>query len=45
MRGGGEIVGFSFIVELAFLDGRRRLGNARVESALRIEQPIGPVTM
>ena len=35
--GGGELVGFSFMVELAFLDGRHRLGDVRVESALVIE--------
>ena len=35
--GGGELVGFSFIVELAFLDGRRQLGDARVESALLVD--------
>lgn len=35
--GGGELVGFSFIVELAFLDGRRQLGDARIESALIVE--------
>ena len=37
MHGGGELVGFSFIVELAFLDGRRQLGDARTESALVVE--------
>ncbi|WP_419915820.1 adenine phosphoribosyltransferase [Candidatus Poriferisodalis sp.] len=37
MHGGGELVGFSFIVELAFLDGRRQLGDARIESALVVE--------
>ena len=35
--GGGELVGFSFIVELAFLDGRRQLGGARIESAIIVE--------
>ena len=35
--GGGELVGFSFIVELAYLDGRRQLGDARVESALLVD--------
>jgi len=35
--GGGEIVGFSFVVELAFLDGRSRLGDARIESAIVVE--------
>ncbi len=37
MQGGGELVGFSFIVELAFLDGRNRLGDVRVEPALVVE--------
>lgn len=32
---GAEIVGFSFLVELGFLDGRRRLEGARVESLVR----------
>jgi adenine phosphoribosyltransferase len=36
-RSGGELVGFSFIVELAFLDGRHQLDDARVESALVIK--------
>lgn len=35
--GGGELVGFSFIVELAFLGGRRHLGDARIESAIVVE--------
>ena len=37
MRGGGELVGFSFMVELAFLEGRHRLSDVRVESTLVIE--------
>jgi len=36
-QGGGELVGFSFIVELAFLDGRSLLGDARIESAIVVE--------
>ncbi|WP_419945293.1 adenine phosphoribosyltransferase [Candidatus Poriferisodalis sp.] len=36
-RGGGELVGFSFIVELAFLDGRGQLGDARIESAIVVK--------
>ncbi len=32
---GGEIVGLGFICELTFLDGRRRLGERRVESLIR----------
>ena len=36
-QGGGELVGFSFIVELAFLDGRGLLGDARIESAIVVE--------
>lgn len=36
-QGGGELVGFSFIVELAFLGGRRELGDTRIESALVVE--------
>lgn len=35
--GGGELVGFSFVVELAFLGGRRQLGGARIESAIIVE--------
>lgn len=32
---GAEVVGFSFLVELAFLDGRKRLGDTRIESLVR----------
>ncbi|WP_428120350.1 adenine phosphoribosyltransferase [Candidatus Poriferisodalis sp.] len=35
--GGGELVGFSFIVELAFLDGRRQLGRAHIAAAVTVE--------
>jgi len=31
-RLGGEVVGFAFLVELAFLPGRERLGDRPVES-------------
>ena len=34
--GGGSLVGYSFILELAFLDGRRQLGNANVAAAITI---------
>lgn len=33
-RAGGHVVGCAFFVELAFLDGRRQLGDLRVESLL-----------
>lgn len=36
-RGGGVLVGFSFILELGFLSGRRQLGDARVESVIVVE--------
>ena len=36
-QGGGEVVGFSFIVELAFLDGRSQLGDALIESAILVD--------
>ena len=35
--GGGELAGFSFIVELAFLDGRRQLGDAAIAAAIIVE--------
>lgn len=31
---GGQVVGYGFVVELTFLTGRRRLGDARVEALL-----------
>ena len=34
-RQGGTLVGFSFLVELGFLDGARRLGSERVHSLLK----------
>lgn len=34
---GGEIVGFGFLIELAFLGGRRRLGDRDVLSLVRYE--------
>jgi adenine phosphoribosyltransferase len=34
-RQGGVLVGFSFLVELGFLDGARRLGPERVHSLVR----------
>ncbi len=36
---GGEVVGCGFLVELAFLDGRRALGPREVHALLRYEQP------
>ena len=35
--GGGDVVGFSFIVELVFLDGRRQLGGAYIAAAITVE--------
>jgi adenine phosphoribosyltransferase len=32
---GAQLSGFSFLVDLAFLGGRTRLGGARVEALLR----------
>jgi adenine phosphoribosyltransferase len=32
IAGGAEVVGFSFLVELGFLNGRRRLDGERIES-------------
>jgi adenine phosphoribosyltransferase len=32
---GASIAGFSFLIELGFLDGRRRLGSERVEALVR----------
>ena len=34
--GGGELVGFSFIVELSFLAGRRQLGEVPIAAAITI---------
>ena len=36
-RAGGQVVGCAFFVELAFLDGRRRLDGLRVESLLTFQ--------
>ena len=36
-QGNGQVVGFSFIVELAFLGGRRRLGDAPIAAAITVE--------
>lgn len=33
-RGGGEVVGFAFLLELAFLAGRHRLGSAAASSLI-----------
>jgi adenine phosphoribosyltransferase len=34
-RLGGDLCGLSFLIELAFLDGRKRLGDAQVHSVLQ----------
>lgn len=34
---GGEVVGFACVIELAFLDGRQRLGDVPVEALLVID--------
>jgi adenine phosphoribosyltransferase len=36
-RQGGQLLGYSFVVELAFLGGAKRLGAQRVHSLLRYE--------
>ncbi len=38
-RQGGLIVGYAFVVELAFLEGARRLGAAPVHALIRYEHP------
>ena len=35
--GGGNLVGYSFILELAFLGGRDQLGEAHIASAMTVE--------
>ncbi len=35
--GGGNLVGYSFILELAFLAGRQQLGEAHVAAAIAVE--------
>ena len=37
-RQGGVVAGVGFLVELAFLDGRKRLGNLPVHSVLRLSE-------
>jgi adenine phosphoribosyltransferase len=34
-RLGGKVAGFAFVIELGFLDGRKRLGDRAIESLLR----------
>ena len=36
---GGTVVGCAFVIELAFLDGRRRLGDLEVHSIVRYDRP------
>lgn len=38
-RQGGEVVGYSFVVELGFLNGADRLGKERVHTLLRYDAP------
>ena len=35
--GGGELVGFSFVLEVGFLGGRRQLGGARIAAAITVQ--------
>ena len=35
--GGGVIVGFSFVLELEFLGGRRQLGDVRIAAAITVQ--------
>jgi adenine phosphoribosyltransferase len=38
-RQGGEVVGYAFVVDLAFLQGREKLAPARVECVLSYDKP------
>ena len=38
-RCGGSVVGCGFVIELAFLDGRRRLGDCEVFSLITYDRP------
>jgi adenine phosphoribosyltransferase len=38
-KAGGRLVGLSFLIELAMLDGRRRLGKSKVASLLTYPRP------
>lgn len=38
-RQGGEVVGYSFVVELGFLEGASRLGRDRVHALIRYDAP------
>jgi adenine phosphoribosyltransferase len=31
---GADVVGYAFVIELGFLDGRKKLGDIRVESCM-----------
>ena len=35
--GGGDLVGFSFVLELEFLGGRRQLGEAHIAAAITVQ--------
>ena len=36
---GGEVVGYSFVIELGFINGRARLGADKVHSLINVESP------
>ena len=36
---GGDVVGYSFVIELGFIAGRARLGAEKVHSLIRVEAP------
>jgi adenine phosphoribosyltransferase len=38
-QAGGRLVGLSFLIELAVLEGRKRLGRAKVASLLTYPRP------
>ncbi len=35
-KAGGRVVGFSFLIELSFLEGRKKLGDYQVESLIQV---------
>ena len=40
-RLGASVAGFSFLLELGFLDGRARLGDTRIEQLMRVDDEAG----
>lgn len=36
-KAGGEVIGFSFLIELAFLNGRKKLGSKKVTSVIKFD--------